>query len=237
MKKNRELKQVCKAPGHRRLIQLFGWMILWSTLSLLAEAHPAVLDRASSLFPISLDHSNPAPSHQSAVSADFDGDQQLDQASMRFAKDGYEIDVTLRAHPETGTKIFWPSSEHVGLGLISCDVDQDGDQDLVLTSSLSLFPLAVWISDGAGHFQKGDNTFFAPLFSNDRHPTFHPGKKLDKQIWFPRQRRVLVDLLVGAHDAASLKVSILGTLPSLAPLPHRGALLLTSRSPPRFLSF
>ena len=237
MKKNRELEQVCKTPGHRRLLQLFGWMILWSTLSLLAEAHPAVLDRASSLFPISLDQSNPSPSHQSAVNADFDGDHHLDQASIKFAKNGYEIDVTLHAHPETGTKIFWPSSEHVGLGLISCDVDQDGDQDLVLTSPLSLFPLAIWISDGAGHFQEGDNTCFVPPFSNDRHPTFHPIKKLDKQIWFPRQRRALIDLSRGAYEAASLEVSTLRTPLSLASLPSRGALLLTSRSPPRFLSF
>ena len=114
------------------------------------------------------------------------------------------------AHPGTGAKIFWPSSEHVGLGLITCDVDQDGDQDLVLTSSTSLFPLAIWISDGAGHFQEGDNAFFVPLFSNDRHPTFHPGKKLDKQIWFPRQRRDSVDLSRGAHEASKSRSQYFG---------------------------
>ena len=236
MKNNRGLSQICQPPSDKRLLQLFGWMILWGTLSLLAEAHPAVLDRASSLFPIPLEQSNPWLSYLSAVNADFDGDHRLDQASIKFAKNGYEIDVVLRAHPETGAKIFWPSSQRFGLGLISCDVDQDGNQDLVLTSPLSLFPLAIWMSDGIGHFQEGDNTFFVPLFSNDRHPTFHPGKKFDKQIWFPRQRRVLVDLLRGAQEAANLKVSTLEILPSLALLPHRRALFLTSRSPPRFLS-
>jgi hypothetical protein len=237
MKKNLEVEQVCKGPGRRRLLQLFAWMIFWSTFSLLAKAYPGVVDRPSSLFPIPLDQSNPSLSYQSTVSEDFDGDHQLDQASMRFAENGYEIDVTLHAHPETGTKIFWPSSEHIGLGLISCDVDQDGDQDLVLTSPLTLFPLAIWIGDGAGHFQGGDSTCFVLPFSNDRHPTFHPTKKLDKQICFPRQRRALIDLSQGTYEAASIEVSTLGTQPSLASLPSRGALLLTSRSPPKFLPF
>lgn len=237
MKNIRSLSQVCKAPGYRCLLQLLGFIVLWVSVSSVAEVQSAVLDRPSSLFPIPLEQSNPWLSYQSIVNTDFDGDHQFDQASIKFAKNGYEIDVRLHAHPETRAKIFWPSSERVGLGLISCDVDQDGDQDLVLTSAQSLFPLAIWISDGAGHFQEGDKTFFAPLFSNDRHPTFHPGKKLDKQIWFPRQRRVLVDLLRGAHEAESLKVITLGTPLSLAPLPLRGALFLTSRSPPKFPSF
>ena len=236
MKNIRSLSQVCRVPSYRSLLQLLGFIVLWVTVSSVAEAQSAVLDRPSSLFPIPLAQSNTWLSYQSTVNAEFDGNHQLDQASIRFAKNGYEIDVTLRAHPETGAKIFWPSSERVGLGLISCDVDQDGDQDLVLTSPLSLFPLAIWISDGAGHFQEGDNTFFVPLFSHDRHPTFHPGKKLDNQIWFPRQRRVSIDLSGHAHESASLEISPLRTLPSLAPLPSRGALLLPSRSPPKFLS-
>lgn len=237
MKHCRGLSQVGRLPRDKRLFKLFGWMILWGTLSLLAEARPAILDRASSLFPTSLEQSNPWISYQSIRNTDFNSYHPFDQASIKFAKNGYEIDVRLHANPENRAKIFWPSSERVGLGLISCDVDQDGDQDLVLTSPLSLFPLAIWLSDGAGHFQEGDKTYFAPLFSNDRHPTFHPGKKLDRQIWFPRQRKALVGLLTSAHGAARLKVSTLGISPSPAPLPLRGALFLTSRSPPKSLSF
>ena len=52
----------------------------FGALSLLvAEAHSAVLDRPSSLFPIPLEQSNPWLSYQSAVNADFDGDHQLDR--------------------------------------------------------------------------------------------------------------------------------------------------------------
>ena len=233
MQNNRELSQDCKAPGHRRLLQLVRFVILGVTLFPIAEAHSAVLDRASSLFPVPLEQSNPWLSYQSAVMGDFDGDNQLDQANIKFSKNGYEINVTLRAHPGTGTRLFWPSSEPIGLGLITCDIDQDGDQDLFLTSPTSLFPLAIWISDGTGHFQEGDHAFYAPVFSNDRHPAFHPNKKFDKQICFPRQRRDSVLLSRGAHETANLEISSLGAIPSLAPLARPDAYSLKSRSPPK----
>jgi hypothetical protein len=237
MKSNLSLSQVCKTPFQRGLLQLIGIAVLGVNFFPIAWAQPAVLDRASSLFPIPLEQSNPWLSQQSAVNGDFGGDNHVDQEHIKFSKDGYEIEVTLRAHPGTEAKIFWPSSEQVGLGLITCDVDQDGDQDLVLINPTSLFPLAVWISDGTGHFQAGDHDYFVPFFPNDNHPTFHPGKKLDKQICFPRHRWNSVDLLMGAYKAVSHEVSTLTDRTSLASLPCPGAFSLPSRSPPRMFSY
>lgn len=236
MKNYRGLNQVCTALGGNRLLLILGSVILWGALSPVAESQSAVLDHASSLPQIPLEKSNPGLSYQSPANTVFDNDSQLDQASLKFAKNGYEIDLTFRAHPGTGVKIFWPSGEEFGLGLITCDVDQDGDQDLVLTSPTSLFPLAIWISDGTGRFQEGDHTFYLPLFSNDHHPAFHPSKKLDKQICFPRQRRVSVDLSRDTEKAANLEISALANWSSLAPLPRRRAFSLSSRSPPEILS-
>ena len=88
------------------------------------------------------------------TSADFDGDHRTDWVSASQSSKTQDYDL-----------VFW-SGEHAdwqpltyshwaAQRLEASDVDGDHDADLVLKTFTSQ-PLAVWLNDGAGHFERGD---------------------------------------------------------------------------------
>ncbi|MFN8006398.1 MAG: VCBS repeat-containing protein [Terriglobia bacterium] len=169
---------------------------------------------------------------QYTIATDLDHDEQPDQAGLRFSENGYEVSVILHAHPESNSRLFWPGSRRAAVGLVSCDVDEDGDQDLVLTSATSLFPLAIWIGDGAGHFVQANQGSFVPLFSGSHRPNFHPGKTINKQVCLPRQRRIAGGLIQDALHPVDLRINSLLTGSVRGAFSSKAFELPLSRSPP-----
>ena len=108
--------------------------------------------------------------------ADFDGDQKPDLVSMNG---------THRDDMQSGP--VGPGAFAVSFGiptqrLQARDLDGDKDRDLVLETSSSI-PLAVWINDGAGHFERGNLDDFRLLLSRE-----------DAQSWNSAQLVVPLEL-------------------------------------------
>jgi hypothetical protein len=92
--------------------------------------------------------------HRSWLIADFDGDDIPDLAMGRDEHSCYQVEVHLSTE-RTNASVH---QGHIAAGvkLFVYDIDQDDDQDLVLTSLTSLSPAAVWLNDGKGHFDESD---------------------------------------------------------------------------------
>ena len=98
----------------------------------------------------------------SRLTWDFDGDQITDLAVGSVRGSTFTISVRF----STGLhRVVLKSSVrgHVTPYLAATDVDHDNDVDLILTG-ISLRPLAVWINEGEGRFNKSSGWFFPPLY-------------------------------------------------------------------------
>jgi hypothetical protein len=125
-------------------------------------------DRTATLFPSSFPQPNANDSWMptgTPIISDFDGDHRSDLAFGRTEGNTYRVEIRLSNRREK-TSIALISNEP-GINLFACDVDRDNDQDLVVSSALSRYPLAVWLSDGNGHFQEGNRWLYVDLLVKD----------------------------------------------------------------------
>jgi hypothetical protein len=100
--------------------------------------------------------STPSP----AIIVDLDGDHQNDVAKAARTGNGYsgyvyQIDVALSG-PKQATPIIVSSTLFAGIVVTPIDLDGDRDLDLVIASQPFHVPIAVWINDGSGRFERGD---------------------------------------------------------------------------------
>jgi hypothetical protein len=95
-----------------------------------------------------------------SISADFDGDNQPDLAVGHNGGWGFTVQVRFRRHLPEAT-LTCPVSGP-GIQIFSRDVDGDKDQDIIVASATSDIPLAIWLSDGKGHFRPTDPWAYLP---------------------------------------------------------------------------
>ncbi|HVN78130.1 MAG TPA: VCBS repeat-containing protein [Terriglobia bacterium] len=91
-----------------------------------------------------------------SIQADFDGDRQPDLLTGRLVEGAYRIEIQLSSDSRLDTSCSLVSDRQSGMVVFALDVDGDNDLDLVVTDGFSLFPKAVWLGDGKGHFENGD---------------------------------------------------------------------------------
>ncbi len=102
-----------------------------------------------------------------ALVLDLDGDNKPDFAISRREGNNYTFVIRLSSRPEELSFNFL--SNETDIALFAFDIDGDNDQDLLIASPTSLKPLAVWINDGHGHFERNDHGL-KTTFSWARHP-------------------------------------------------------------------
>ena len=119
---------------------------------------------ARALPPLSSENfPNPAEIHTAtyfgrevSIQADFDGDHRPDLLTGHFIGGAYRIEIRLSSDSSLDTSRFLINGGLYGMAVMALDVDGDNDLDLVVTDGFSLFPKAVWLGDGKGHFENGD---------------------------------------------------------------------------------
>jgi hypothetical protein len=99
-------------------------------------------------------HSELAPDLSSTIHADFDGDQKPDVVVGAAVGQSYVLQI--RFSTDTPATLLRLSAGVPGMRILSRDVNQDNDEDLIVTSCTSLIPVAVFLGDGKGHFQPGN---------------------------------------------------------------------------------
>ena len=139
-----------------------GWLLSLAVFACLSSSSAAAGDGVTANLLTSLEPATPS------VMADFNGDNKPDLATLAtFGSDrqGYVDQIHIQfsaAQFPVFTFLIRPATNH----LSARDLDGDNDRDLVLETPLRV-PLAVWINDGAGHFQPGDLNKFRFLLSHD----------------------------------------------------------------------
>ena len=90
--------------------------------------------------------------HTTWLVADFDGDHISDLAVGRTETSCFQLEIHLSTQPNKA------SVHHrdvlAGMAFLVYDIDRDNDQDLILANPGSLYPAAVWLNDGRGHFEE-----------------------------------------------------------------------------------
>jgi len=128
-------------------------LIVYISLALVAPC-----SRAQDGFKGALSQTNfTAPLGCSLAVADLDGDNQLDGAVLfpsgwPGASSNFKIQLHFTSHRNLE---FAFHSTEIALALASWDIDNDGDNDLVVEEALTHKPLHVWINDGNGEFHEG----------------------------------------------------------------------------------
>jgi len=110
--------------------------------------------------------------HEAILNADFDGDSRPDVAVGTSHGLGYTIEIQFSAQMEKTYLTL--ANGGFGTRIFAWDVDKDSYPDLVVTSASSLLPIAVYLSDGKGHFQHGNPWSFLP-FGLDTPYSFRSG--------------------------------------------------------------
>ncbi len=82
--------------------------------------------------------------------ADFDGDMKPDVIVGTAAGSGYVLQIQFSTRLPAALLSFEGAGP--GMKILSRDVNQDSDEDLIVTSCTSLIPIAVFLGDGKGHF-------------------------------------------------------------------------------------
>ncbi len=174
--------------------------------------------------------------HTLAV-ADLDGDSQADGAILIDSQRmGAHTSVQIKLHftGRPNSELNFESSGHA-LAVRAWDVDQDGDNDLVVEDAFTHKPLRVWINEGHGDFHEGNVQDFPAL-----------ALEADKQLQPPSNQPFGLLFCVAQQrgfEISILTVHLLGRPPSgntlLAISTHSSATLQAlashfSRAPPLF---
>ena len=226
-----QLRQIAKIQRWPTISR--GVFSLFQLASLLSFLIPAAWGISSAPSPATraVAMTNPADDWMT-IAADFDGDHRLDQARLSMSKSGYEIDITF-AQARPSLQIGWLNSIDATVQIVSCDVDLDGDQDLVATQVPSIFPLALWLGDGQGHFTPGDQATHSSLFSSPNAPFLECFDQTISRACIFRTMRPSFSL---AEAVGLSKTPVAGSLETSLcrmALPQRPAQPLSSRGPPR----
>jgi hypothetical protein len=89
-----------------------------------------------------------------SLTADFDGDSEPDLAVGQNGIAGYTVQIRFTSHIPP-TSLVFPDARP-GIRIFTRDIDQDNDQDIIVSSITSDIPIAIWLGDGRGHFEKAD---------------------------------------------------------------------------------
>ncbi len=100
----------------------------------------------------------------SIVGADFDGDMKPDVIVGTAAGRGYVLQIQFSTQIPSASLAL--DSAVPGMTVLSRDVNQDNDADLIVTSCTSLIPVAVFLGDGKGHFQPDNPWNYVPVGLN-----------------------------------------------------------------------
>ncbi len=164
------------------------------------------------------------------LNADFDGDNEPDIAIGRPNGESYTVEIRFTTRVPNAFLTLTPS--HLGLQLIAYDVDKDNFPDLVITSPVSILPVAVWLGDGKGHFRQGNPWAYLP-FHWDTPFRYAPDKSHDSNTGVIQNKRLsyegVLDLPAERNAEAAERV------PSQSPRIYSLLFVcdLSARSPPR----
>jgi hypothetical protein len=89
----------------------------------------------------------------------LDDDRRPDVVRGETQGTSYQITIQLSARNESVSLGFYGVPGDVALSAV--DVDRDNHRDLVIASPGNLFPVAVWLNDGQGHFTQADPKRYA----------------------------------------------------------------------------
>src|SRR5882724_6472139 len=90
--------------------------------------------------------------HSTWLVADFDGDRISDLAVGRTEDSCFQVEIHLST--QTSNASVHHTDVVAGMSFFAYDIDRDDDQDLILANPNSLYPAAVWLNDGKGHFEE-----------------------------------------------------------------------------------
>jgi len=144
-----------------RTILLIGLVVASCTLLTWGAA---VCPNSDAVRPAPAWPSEVGPDLGSAIHADFDGDQKPDIVLGSAVGNSYFLQIRFSTDtPATSLRVSGGVS---GIRILSRDVNQDNDEDLIVTSCTSPIPVAVFLGDGKGHFQPGNPWNFIPVGIN-----------------------------------------------------------------------
>jgi hypothetical protein len=112
--------------------------------------------------------SSPGMLGEAPAFADFDDDQKQDIAIARLSNNRYKIVVLLSTRSQAA--ILNPSVHLTGFTIHAYDINNDSSQDIVVTDTTAMHPLAVWLGDGRGSFEIADQNLFENGFTFTESP-------------------------------------------------------------------
>jgi hypothetical protein len=122
---------------------MFGLISNWTSV-----VTPIGWARTSSLE----QHDESKPLDSTVVVTDFNHDGQPDRATLRLGIQRSQVEIQFGQQDK---RISFDVVNHkLAVGLVASDVDRDGDKDLVIASTRTFRPVAVWLSDGHDHFKR-----------------------------------------------------------------------------------
>ncbi len=195
----------------------FALFIMIQARALPGADHPSVIQEPDS----------------TAVSADFDGDSKPDVTiGSRAGLLGY----TLEVHFSSELPSAFLSLANAGsiVKVVICDVNRDSDPDLVIQGTASVFPLAVWLGDGRGHFRQGIPWNYLPSRMNFGSRAISDQSTREQASLLPKKR-------LGADALPALPLNLTLVNRQLGTGSQQLPILLTyyrrnlSRSPPSLL--
>lgn len=124
--------------------------------------------------------------------ADFDGDQQLDIATVEGSQLGsasnseYWIELQLTAAARQAIHVVAPFG---GLAIEARDVNGDHAIDLVVTTAWLRAPVAVFLNDGHGRFSRAEPSEFPGAFGDSQRNWGSSSNQTAEAVGIPPQSR------------------------------------------------
>lgn len=117
---------------------------------------------------------------QSFVLADFNNNGILDRARLAGSGVRRSIEIRMALGGESSWLHFEALNDTPG-ALLSEDLDNDGDADLIWTDLLHQEAVVVWLGDGTGQFERACADQFAPDFLAGGFSLTPPDRDNDEQ--------------------------------------------------------